>query len=1765
MKTNSQLPAVIPRLRFTHATILFSALLLGSPGKNGAATLSWSGGGGANANWNNSANWGFAGTPTTGDTLVFPASQPNLINTNNLVGLVLNQIRFAGVGGGYDIRGNPFTLTNGILANNSAGANAIQNNITLSTTTSTVNVAVNLSLNGALGGTGGLTKTGAGVLIFSGAQINTYAGPTTVSAGSLDLNRTSFDGSIPADLVIGAATTVRTLDDNQINNAGDITMNAGSTLDLGTFIEAVSNVTMTAATVTGSGALFNLLGTLTVNAAATQSSISKEFRVSATRTIDVANGSAVTDLLISGVVSGGGGIIKTGAGQLTLSGANTYTGVTSVNAGALNADDNLALGGTAGGTVVNGAAALLLNNAHVTNEVLTLNSANASGALQVNGTGDWIGPITLQADAVIEASSLLQLGGLISGPGGFTKVGASTLRLIGSSVNSYAGDTMVNGGTLELNVNANNGAIPGPLTINGAFTVRLLNNDQLNNDSVIAINTGGLLDLNGFSDVLGGLALTGGTAQSGAGGLLRLNGNLTVNASSTVSAITGQLQLFGAAIRTINISGGPATPDLDLPAIISGSGGITVNNSLVEFSRVVFSGANTYSGLTTLNGGSVAVQHALALGSAAVGTVLNGPNLVVTDVIVGEGLTNNSQSTLQGTIATGWTGPIVLNADLTLQVIGPGYVLDLSGVLSGTGGVKVTGAGVGPGAGIVIFSGASANTYTGNTFVQEGTLELAKVLALQNSASLVIGDGVGGAETDVVRYSANNCINTTVRITIDESGLLDLNGFSDTVGALTILGGNITTGAGTLTMNNNLLATFRGTGAAANIAGNLALGASTRTFTVTNTPGPGTADLVVTAAVSGTGGIIKAGDGLVVLSASNTFSGAITVNDGDVDLQDDFAAGTVAGGVTVNGDATLRLFGNINVGAEPLTLNSTATSGALNSRIVSNSWAGPVTLATDTIVAVSTADALNLLGSISGPGRLTKIGAGTLLFTGAGANTYTNVTAVNAGTLVLDKGALNGAIAGPLVVGDGVGGANADVVRLASVNQVVNTMPVTVAASGLYDMDSFGDAIGSFSGSGNVNLGGATLNIGFDDASTTFSGIISGTGSIDKYSGTTGTQTFSGNNTYTGTTAVNGGTLLVNGSQPQSHVTVGGAGTLGGTGTVGNINASGNVVPGTSPGTLTTSNLAFTAAGDFFVELNGTAAGTDYDRLNVRGTNNLGNAVLHVMPAFTTPVGIGDQFVIINNDGADAITGTFSGLPEGATVTAGFFTFAISYTGGSGNDVVLTLTSVPAVQAGASVTAGNGNHAIDPNECNQLSLVISNQSGVAMTDITAALSVVTPHVLVNQPASGYLDVPANGQGANLTPFQIATTPYFACGTDITLELTVATSSHGTFSIAFSLPSGLPGSVPLRYDVNVVTNIPDIGTIESTNTVAAFSGPLAKVAVSLWLTHALDADLNISLISPDGVEVDLSSGNGGGANFGTACAPDANRTTFDDAAGTPITAGSPPFIGTFRPEGSLAGLLGGSANGNWRLRVSDNFGGSLGALRCWSLLLYGPECTDGQGFCETCLGGVTGTITTGDPTNANRLARNGSAGTCAVPLPCGGEYNTTGPYHYDTYTFTNTGGPTCITVTLDTPCDDALSASAYLGSFSPSNLCANFLGEMGNNPSRMTDSFTVNVPGATNIVIVVNEVFAGSGCEYTLLLGSEDCVPTLVAEPVGAPPAVRIHWPSWAGGYNLEATTALSPATWQAVTNEPIVNGGRYNVTNQSPPAQRFYRLNKQLP
>jgi autotransporter-associated beta strand protein len=268
--------------------------------------------------------------------------------------------------------------------------------------------------------------------------------------------------------------------------------------------------------------------------------------------------------------------------------------------------------------------------------------------------------------------------------------------------------------------------------------------------------------------------------------------------------------------------------------------------------------------------------------------------------------------------------------------------------------------------------------------------------------------------------------------------------------------------------------------------------------------------------------------------------------------------------------------------------------------------------------------------------------------------------------LQLNKSIANAAISGDLTIGDGSG---TDTVRLLTDDQIPDTATVTMASGAVFDLNDQNESTGSIGGFGQIDLGTGILRAGLDNGSTFFSGLIIGTGQLFKLG--TGTWTLNGNNTYSGHTTVSAGTLAVNGSQSTSDVTVNGSATLSGDGIISDLDVFGNLRPGTSPAILTTSNFVFhTSASDFFVELNGPAAGTGYDQVNVRGIVGLSNATLHVTLGF--PSAISNSFTIINNDGADAVIGTFNGLAQNATVFINGVPFRISYTGGTGNDVVLT-------------------------------------------------------------------------------------------------------------------------------------------------------------------------------------------------------------------------------------------------------------------------------------------------------------------------------------------------------------------------------------------------------------------------------------------------------------------------------------------------------------
>lgn len=384
--------------------------------------------------------------------------------------------------------------------------------------------------------------------------------------------------------------------------------------------------------------------------------------------------------------------------------------------------------------------------------------------------------------------------------------------------------------------------------------------------------------------------------------------------------------------------------------------------------------------------------------------------------------------------------------------------------------------------------------------------------------------------------------------------------------------------------------------------------------------------------------------------------------------------GSTAAGTSINGSSYLQLHGGGKaVGAEPLVLNSSYRNwGTLYSTSGTNSWAGDITLQSSAWIGVGTTDGLlDLTGAIQGSGSLTVVNKGTVRMSGSSTNTYTGETHVNSGTLVLARTVANNTILGDLFIGDAIGLPDDDVLRLDRGAQIAD-VHVIVADSGLFDLNGWSECVGSLSGSGRVTMGNGILSTGGDGSSTIYSGLIEGTGILRKYG--TGTFTLTADNPFSGTSEIISGTLLVNGSQPANTVSVGASGRLGGTGTVGDVQSDGEVAPGASPGKLAAGNATLQSGSSFAVELNGFTVGTAYDQLDVRGLVHLDNASLDV--ALNCPAAVGDQFLILDNDGADAISDTFAGLLDGASLTAGNATLEVDYHGGTGNDVVLTVTRV---------------------------------------------------------------------------------------------------------------------------------------------------------------------------------------------------------------------------------------------------------------------------------------------------------------------------------------------------------------------------------------------------------------------------------------------------------------------------------------------------------
>lgn len=833
------------------------------------------------------------------------------------------------------------------------------------------------------GKTTSVTKTGSGTWTLSGA--NSFSGGTSIKNGTLIIGGGNDrllttgtvvlgDTSTSGKLVLGDGTarnqtlaglTTTGLGGSVVGGAAassTLTLNiAGSSTFGGTLGGAGTNENNLALNKQGSGTLIltgantytgnttiGAGGTLQIGVGSTTGSIAAGSAVINDGTLTINRSDAST---FSNTITGTGGLVKSGSGDLTLSGSgSSYSGGTTISG-----TNNFILG--ANGALGNGAltftntstARLWLSGTDQT--ITALDLSGATGLVVIQNQGGGSGRLTVNlADGVTSSSTGSfyfrdQSGG--TGTLALIKTGAGTLDFSAYAAMTYSGGLTVNGGIFAFNNSAAVGT--GSLTLGGgtlkvtsgaSLTISLAT--TLTAATVSGIDTGagtvtysgtmtgsgaltksgaGTLTLSSASNnYSGGTTLSAGTLNYGSTAALG-GGTVTFSAASVLQtgvtgALTNAVTINSGVTGTVDTQGNSAT----LSGKISGSGTLEKQGA---GTLTLSNSTNDYSGGTTLSAGTLNYGDLAALGA---GTV-----------------TFSAASTLQAGVAGELTNAITINNGVTAAFDTQANNVTLSGDITGPGQLLKKGTGI-------LYLSSANNTFSGGLLIENANIGIAGptaygvVLLATNAA----GTGpltIGNASTSVARFSLNGYDQTVSALASGSTGIRVLEANGTTGGAVS-----------TLTVNQSTDTTYTG-------------------FLRDQNTGGGKLALV------------KTGSGLLDLSGAQTassYSGGLTVNGGTLGFANTQNIGTA--GITLGGG----------------TLRYTPVAATLT---VSNL----VTLTTATTSSVEVADVgsnLTVSNVISGSGALTKSGAGTLTLNGV--NTYSGATVVSAGTLNVGTGAKTG-------------------------------------------------------------------------------------------------------------------------------------------------------------------------------------------------------------------------------------------------------------------------------------------------------------------------------------------------------------------------------------------------------------------------------------------------------------------------------------------------------------------------------------------------------------------------------------------------------------------------------------------------------------------------------------------------------------------------------------------------------------------------------------
>lgn len=787
-----------------------------------------------------------------------------------------------------------------------------------------------VTLANALSSTGGtFTKKGSGTLILGGSC--SYGGLTTVEEGKLVFGSTKTgNGSIT--VADGAALGI-TATGTQVTPA---------TLTLGTSAGCILEFNNISSTTTAPLAASTLAsaGTIVVNINSGTFAIGQSYPL-----LTWTSGSAPTAVL---------GSLSGGQGNLSIVGNTLYLNVTALDyvwSGANNGnwDTTTANNWTYGGvpaTYVNGGS-VLLNDSAVGTTAINVTEVVQPSSIMLNNS----------AKAYSIASSAT---GYIAGSTGLRKAGTGSLTLSGG-YNAYTGATIIEGGTVSVSTLANGGS---------ASDIGAASSDAAN----LVLN-GGTLAYAGATasiDRLFTLGAGGGTIEASGTGALVMNN-------------TGAIGQSGIGGRVLMLNGSN-TDDNTLAAAITDAGsGSPTSVSKRGDGKWVLTGANTYSGGTTIAGGILQIGAGGAGGAVGTGNIVNSAGLIfdrdgtltVPGVISGTGwVLNDGPGTVILAENNTYTGGTTNNGTLQIGNGGP------TGELNGTSPIEnnglliydsthlwsLVGGGIIAGTGNLIVRNGhlmaiGANSYTGWTLIEPGAIFqpcrgntgqlLSSVVTNNGTLRLVRQDGMW-PEVSVFGYS-NNIVGTGQLIK-------DVNNFND--GSVMLLGNNTYSG-GTFIAGGGIVLGDGYTPGAGSIIGDVTFIDSqeyndTRRYIVFYRPddvtfsGNITSTVSESIAVANRGQLFQAGTGVLTLTGNNTYPGGTTISAGTLQVGNGGTSGSIGTGNVVN-DGTL---------------------------------------------VFNRSDNITFGGLISGSGALVKEGAGTLTLTAS--NSYYGYTTVSNGTLIVN-------------------------------------------------------------------------------------------------------------------------------------------------------------------------------------------------------------------------------------------------------------------------------------------------------------------------------------------------------------------------------------------------------------------------------------------------------------------------------------------------------------------------------------------------------------------------------------------------------------------------------------------------------------------------------------------------------------------------------------------------------------------------------------------